>query len=139
MLQRVEGKGITTVIVNSFYRAATKEDHALSASHAGDQEGNTSSESIQNETFNRVVVQGTVRVRNVKPVVARMELGLGKVSQRSDIAKSKYLLYSHLFMCIARWRKYCHVSTMQTAAKNWSAGTRYQYSALAAMISQLAN
>lgn len=38
--------------------------------------------------------------------------------------KKKNLLYSHLFICIARWRKYCHVSTKVMAYTNWSAGIR---------------
>ncbi len=41
-------------------------------------------------------------------------------------------------MCIARWRKYCHVSTNMTATQNWNAGTMYQYNAFATKISQLA-
>ena len=42
-------------------------------------------------------------------------------------------------MCMARWRKYCHVSSTNTARLNCSVGTMYQYRAFATTISHAAN
>lgn len=41
-------------------------------------------------------------------------------------SEGHHILYIHLFMCMARCRKYCQVSTNETATKNWKAGTRSQ-------------
>lgn len=73
LLQRVPRELIATVVVDCLYCGHGEEPHALTSGHAGGQECHTGAGGIQQETFNRVVVQSTKSIWNVKAMVARVE------------------------------------------------------------------
>lgn len=77
-LQRVPGKGVSTVVIDGLDRREGKEASALANRHAGQLERNTGTECIQQETFQWVVVQGAVCVRNIESVVSGVKSSYGQ-------------------------------------------------------------
>lgn len=72
-LQRIPGKMIATMIIDSFHCRTGKEAGALAHSHACHLKRNTSTERVQQETLERVIIQSPKSVRDVEPMVSRME------------------------------------------------------------------
>lgn len=64
-LERIPGKGVATMVVDCLHGREAKEKHALAESHARSFEGETSTESIEEEPLKGVVVQRTVRIGNI--------------------------------------------------------------------------
>jgi len=64
-LQWVKRKSVSAVIVDSLDGAASEEPHGLAASHAREKIGEASAESVEQETLEWVVVQGSVGIGNV--------------------------------------------------------------------------
>lgn len=73
LLQRVPGELIATMVVNRLDRGHGEEPHALTGGHASSQECHPGAGSIKQETLDRMVVECTERIGNVKAMVARVE------------------------------------------------------------------
>lgn len=71
--KRVPGELVTTVIKHCLYGGSGEEEHRLSNRHAGDKVGETSTQRVQEEAFDRVVVERTVCIRNVETMVTGVE------------------------------------------------------------------
>jgi hypothetical protein len=56
MLQRVPGKGVSAVVIDSLDGRAGEKPHRLAVGHTGNQEANACTRSIQKEALNGVVV-----------------------------------------------------------------------------------
>lgn len=69
-VDRVVGKSVTTVIEDRFDGRSRKEPHGLTHCQAGKQVAQTSTQGIERESFDRVVVQSSVGIWHVKTVVA---------------------------------------------------------------------
>jgi hypothetical protein len=79
-LQWIPWEMIPAVVVDCLDRGEAKEEKALARSHPSDFEGKTSSESIKQETFKGMIVQGSVCVGNIESVMSRMECSWHGVS-----------------------------------------------------------
>ena len=72
-VDRVVGKSVTTVIEDRFDGRSRKEPHGLTHCQAGKQVAQTSTQGIERESFDRVVVQSAVGIWDVKAVMTRVE------------------------------------------------------------------
>lgn len=61
---------ITTVVQDGFDGGAGEEPHRLSHCHAREQIRETGAERVECKSFERVVVQGAVSVRDIETVMA---------------------------------------------------------------------
>lgn len=61
------------MVINSLERRDYKEHHSLTCSHTRQLVAKTSTKSVEEESFEGMVVQGTKGVRDIKTVVAGME------------------------------------------------------------------
>lgn len=73
MLQRIPGEGVSAVVINSLDGRASEEPHGLAVGHAGNQEADAGTRSVQKEALNRVVVESTESVGHVEAVMTRVE------------------------------------------------------------------
>ena len=72
MLQRIPRKRITAMIINSFDCTASEKPHALSYSHTGCQVSDTSPKYVERKALERMIVESTVRIRDVESVVTNV-------------------------------------------------------------------
>jgi hypothetical protein len=72
-LQRIEWEGIATVIVDRLKRRTREEEHCLPKIKADHFECDCSAQGVQHETLEGMIVQRTISVRDVQPVVAGVE------------------------------------------------------------------
>lgn len=75
VLKWVKRKSISTVVVNRLDGSAGEEPHGLSARHTSHEIRNTGSESVEQKSLERVVVQRSVCIWNVQAVVSGVNLG----------------------------------------------------------------
>lgn len=75
-LKRVPWESVATVVVDSLDCRHGEEQDSLAKSHASNLECDGSTESIEEESLNRVVVESTVGVRHIKTVVAGVEVSI---------------------------------------------------------------
>lgn len=73
MLERIPWKCITTMIIYCFDSWGDEKCHTLTGSHAGYFVGDGGAEGVEEESFERVVVEGTVGVGDVETVVTWVE------------------------------------------------------------------
>lgn len=78
-LQRIPGKSIAAVIVDGFDRGESEKPYALAVAHSRGKESYPSPRSVEKKSFDRMVVESTKCIRNIKSMVARVE-GHWKVS-----------------------------------------------------------
>lgn len=78
-LEGIKGQFVSTMIVNGLHCRDRKEEHCLSCGHSSQKLCNTSTERVEEEPFERVVVERAEGVRDVKPVMNRVK-GLVQVS-----------------------------------------------------------
>ena len=76
MLERIPGERIPAMIIHGLNRSASEEPHTLPHTHPGDQVREASSQSVEEEAFKGVVVEGAVGVGDVEAVVAGVEGGV---------------------------------------------------------------
>lgn len=74
MLERIPGKRESTMIIHSFQRRQGEEDNPLSQRHQSTSMSNSSSESIEDESFERMVVECTEGVGHVESVMPGMDV-----------------------------------------------------------------
>jgi len=74
VLNRIPGKCISTVVVYGLDRREAEEGHALTGCETGDFVGDACTEGVEEEAFERVVVEGSVCVGDVEAVVSGVEL-----------------------------------------------------------------
>lgn len=72
-LEQVEWKTVPAVVINGFHGGKRVQEYVLAWSQPENHGRSAGSESVQQKAFNRVVVQGTISVWHVEPVVARVE------------------------------------------------------------------
>lgn len=72
-LERVVGQSEARVVIHSLESAQGKEPDPLPNAHAGDFESQQRTHRVFEETFERVVVERAKSIRDIEPVVARME------------------------------------------------------------------
>lgn len=58
------------MVIDGLYCRKGEEQHALTIGHAGYQESNTCTRSIQEESLNGMIIESTKSVRYVEAVVA---------------------------------------------------------------------
>ena len=75
VLKRVPRQRIATVVVDGLHHAPHKKPHAKARGHHGDLVGEASAHGVEDETLNRMVVKGAVRVGNVESVVSGVPMG----------------------------------------------------------------
>lgn len=73
MLQWIPRERIATVVVDGLDGRKCEKPHGLTIRHSRNKESDPGACGIQQETFDRVVVQGSKRVGNVETVVTRVE------------------------------------------------------------------
>lgn len=73
LLQRVPGKSVSAVVVDSLQGREAEEDHSSTSGKTGDLVGKTSADSVHQESLEGVVVESAKGIRNVETVVARVE------------------------------------------------------------------
>jgi hypothetical protein len=72
-LQRIPGEFVAAVVIDRLHARKGKEDCSLTHRHAHDLECQTGADGVEQKTLKGVVVQGTVRIRNVEAVVSGVE------------------------------------------------------------------
>ena len=72
-VDRVVGECVTAVIKHCLDGRASEEPHRLSHCHAGKQIAQASTQGIEREPFDRVVVQSAVGIWHIETVMPRME------------------------------------------------------------------
>lgn len=70
VLQGVPGQCVTAVVINRLDGRGCEEDHSLARRHPSNQVRNASSKCIEEETFERVIIERSISVWDVKSVVA---------------------------------------------------------------------
>lgn len=73
MLQGIPGECVATVVVDGLDGREGEEPHGLAIGHAGNKKSNTCTSSIQEKSFNRMIVQGTEGIGYIETVMAGME------------------------------------------------------------------
>lgn len=73
VLQGIPRKRVAAVIVDGLDGREREKPHRLTSRHARNKESNSGTYRIQQETLDRMVVQGPERVRHVKAVVPRVK------------------------------------------------------------------
>jgi len=70
VLEWIPWQCISTVIIDSLDGRGREKHHSLASCHARDLIANAGTESVEEESFERMVVEGSESIRNVKPVMA---------------------------------------------------------------------
>ncbi len=73
MLKGIKWQSVSTMIIDSLDGRAGEEAHSLTWCHAGQLIPDTRANSVEKEPLKRMVIEGTVCVRNMEEVVARMK------------------------------------------------------------------
>lgn len=77
LLKRVPRELVTAMVIDCFDCGHREEPHALTGRHPGGQKSHTRTGCVKEESFDRMVVQSTEGVRDIKAMVARMEFDWG--------------------------------------------------------------
>ena len=72
-LERVPWKLVAAVVIDSLQGGKHEQHNRLACGQTGDQLCDTSTNTVENEALNGVIVQSTVGVRHIEPVVHRVE------------------------------------------------------------------
>ncbi len=74
VLQRIEGERVAAVVIDRLHHAADEEEHAQTGAEERHLVGEAGAEGIQDESLDRVIVEGAVRIGDVETVVAGMPI-----------------------------------------------------------------
>jgi len=72
-LEGIEWERVPAVVVDSLEGGDYEQKRCLTHRHARQPLGDDSTTRVENETFDRMIVQRTVRIRYIEPVVPRVE------------------------------------------------------------------
>ena len=129
LLKGVPRESVAAMVIDRLDRGHGEKPHALTVAHASCEVRDARASSIEQESFDGMVIQSTKSIRDIEAMVSGVEFHLGKLLESSITAKEKRfhcLPYNQRFKCIARCQKYCQVSTTQTPQTNCRDGTKYQ-------------
>lgn len=73
-VENIARKPKATVIINSLDHGKTKKENCCLSSHPRDQEGHGTSKCVQKETFQRMVIKSSDRIRNNQLVMLRVNV-----------------------------------------------------------------
>lgn len=88
VLERIPGERVAAVVVDGFDGRAGEEPHALAGGQEGRFVGDAGAERVEEEAFERVVVEGAEGVGDVEAVVAGVECRWRKKMSVSDLVVS---------------------------------------------------
>lgn len=104
-LKRVPGEGISAVVINGLDGRKGEETGALEQRHARHLESDASTKGVEKEALNRVVVKGTIGIRDVETVVSGVESCYKEKMVNGLFANKTVesdLLYNQRLTCISR-------------------------------------
>lgn len=73
VLQGIPGEVVAGVIIHRLDGTEGEQEHRLPVVHVGREKCNTSTSGVQEESLNRVIVERTKRIGNIKAVMTRVE------------------------------------------------------------------
>lgn len=77
-LKRIPGQLVTTVIINSLESCQDEEEGCLSSAETRYGFAHSASETIKQETLDRMVIQCSESIRHVKPVMYAVKISIKK-------------------------------------------------------------
>ena len=132
MLKRIQRESKSTMIVNSLRGRNSEEENPLTRRHQCAGVGDSRSKSIEDESFDRVVVKRSEGVGNVESVMPRVDMAVEElvgveVAVEEVLPCIQYESASHDQFLDSN----SILSDTHEAKKNWNIGTAHQYVKLA--------
>lgn len=77
LLKGIPREGVAAMIIDRLDRGHGEKPHALTVAHSSCEVCDTRASSIEQESFNGMVIQSTKSIRNIKAMVSGVEFHLG--------------------------------------------------------------